>query len=61
MPTLYEWTIVRAGNGMTIKHSVGKLTGVVRVEPREINGAWFVVAVCDDAVSEFSLGVGSAR
>jgi hypothetical protein len=35
MDKLYSWTIRRAGAGLTIAHSCGKITNVVTVEPEQ--------------------------
>ena len=34
MVKLYGWSVKRAGAGMTVKHSAGKVTGLVSVELR---------------------------
>lgn len=65
MDTLYSWNAKRAGGKITIEHSCGKVTGVDRIEPRQIEGVWQVVATIDGgnlgSDREFILGVGSAR
>lgn len=58
MPTLLKWYAKRAGGRITITHSTGKVAGIDKIEPRQIDGVWQVVAISEDDGVTYILGIG---
>ena len=58
MTPVYGWIIRRASGSMTITHKSGKITEVVAVEPRFVEGCWRIIATQGNG-TEYDLQPGA--